>query len=258
MSMSVTTGINEVYDPKTNTWETKSPMPIDRAGMQANMVGGRIYISGGFGQYSSYQNSTEAYDPITDSWSLMAPMPNTQVEFASAALDGKIFFISDKLQIFIPQSNQWTTGSSPPKPIFQGAAAAPTESQYPQQIYFVQGGPNSNQIYSTVTDSWTVGASMPDPDADRLGLALVVVNDTVYALGGINTNRGIIKVIADNEAYLPIGYDSLPTASPTPQISPTVPEFPSWILMSMLTIMMGSGLLVYFKKHKQIINRKLG
>lgn len=40
------------------------------------------------------------------------------------------------------------------------------------------------------------------------------------------------------------------TSSPTQTASPTVPEFPSWTIPLLLTLMMAAGLLVYFKKHK--------
>jgi N-acetylneuraminic acid mutarotase len=38
---------NEVYDPRTDTWESLAPMPTPRHGIGAVAVGGRIYIPGG-------------------------------------------------------------------------------------------------------------------------------------------------------------------------------------------------------------------
>jgi len=43
-----------------------------------------------------------------------------------------------------------------------------------------------------------------------------------------------------------------PTLTPTPPASPTVPEFPSWTLLLLVTIMVSTSLLVYHKKHKRI------
>ena len=45
----------------------------------------------------------------------------------------------------------------------------------------------------------------------------------------------------------------IPTLSPnpTPSPSPTVPEFPIWTILLLVTLMMSSGLLVYHKKHKR-------
>lgn len=38
---------NEVYNPKTNTWESLAPMPTPRHGIGAAVIGDKIYIPGG-------------------------------------------------------------------------------------------------------------------------------------------------------------------------------------------------------------------
>ena len=40
----ITSGVNEVYDTVTNTWETKTPMPDDGMKIQAHVVNGKIYV----------------------------------------------------------------------------------------------------------------------------------------------------------------------------------------------------------------------
>ena len=74
----------------------------------------------------------------------------------------KIFYISDKVQIFNPQTNQWTIGKSPPAFIYQGAAVATTETAS-KQIYVFGGGRGSNltEIYNVSSDSWSDGVVMP-------------------------------------------------------------------------------------------------
>lgn len=255
MGINIMTGANEVYDPATNTWEDKTPMPIKRGVMQANTVDGKIYVSGGFSQDSQFSDSTEAYDPATDSWMTMAPMPIFQEEFASAVLDSKIFFLSDKVQIFNPKSNQWSTGTSPPKAVFQGAAAATTGIMAPKRIYFLQGGIGFNQIYNQDNDSWTTGASMPNPNLNRLQLAVAVVNDTLYALGGSNTNDPYaLNILALNDQYTPIGYGTLPEVTPTstPIPTPRTDAFPALPVAaaSVIVALVGVGLLIYLKKRK--------
>jgi N-acetylneuraminic acid mutarotase len=37
----------EVYDPQTDTWETKTLMPTARSNLHANEVDGKIYLTGG-------------------------------------------------------------------------------------------------------------------------------------------------------------------------------------------------------------------
>ena len=250
LGISIVTGINEVYDPTTNTWETKASMPTERGIMQANAVDGKIFIIGGFGQNSQFSNLTEVYDPSSDSWSTMAPMPIFQEEFSSAVIDQKIFIIGDKVQIFNPNTNQWSLGTPPPNPVYQGAAATTTGSMAPKRIYVLLRGSGFNQIYNPDNDGWTTGASIPDLQQNRLTLAVAVVNDTIYAIGGSNTNNpGAINILATNDQYIPIGYGTLPEPTPTQQTEP-FPSIPVAVLSVSAAIAI-VGIAIYLKKRKR-------
>jgi len=56
------TGVNEVYDPATDTWETRAAMPTARLSVQANTVNGKIYLIGG----SPNGTLNEVYDPVAN------------------------------------------------------------------------------------------------------------------------------------------------------------------------------------------------
>lgn len=251
LGFSVVTGLNEVYDPVTNIWENKTSMPTARGGMQANVVNGKIYVTGGFIQQSSqfdpsFANATEVYDPVTDSWSTMASMPICQEEFASAAIDEEIFIISDKVQIFNTTTNQWSLGNPPPKPVYQGAAGATIGIMAPKRIYVMHGGTGFNQIYDPVNDSWTTGASLPNPELTRLTLAVAVVDDMIYAIGGSNTKPGATGVSASNDQYVPIGYGTIPeSAQPTPNVLEiAVAVFSAAVVLTII----GITIIMYFKR----------
>jgi Kelch motif. len=68
------TNVHEVYDPATDTWETKTPMPTPRLSLEANTVNGKIYLVGGQtpGFYIVDNDTSlalnEEYDPIADTW----------------------------------------------------------------------------------------------------------------------------------------------------------------------------------------------
>ena len=141
--MQVVTGANEVYDPATNTWETKTPMPTPRNYLEANVVGGKIYLIGGEAQQpldeppqEHFSNVTEVYDPETDSWTTMAPIPTKVSAYASAVVNNKIYIISgwsanaplsSQVQIFDPQINNWTMGEHIPTPVAHHGAQCNTD-----------------------------------------------------------------------------------------------------------------------------------
>jgi N-acetylneuraminic acid mutarotase len=89
-------GTNEVYDPETNTWQTRSPMPTSRNHAAVGVVNGKIYVLGGrLGAVfvnASPTDVVEEYDPATDSWSYAkARMPNPRSGTAYGSYEGKIY-----------------------------------------------------------------------------------------------------------------------------------------------------------------------
>ena len=60
-----TLNVTEVYDPSSDTWTTKSPMP-NPAGYVSAVVNNKIYVIGPW--------LTQIYDPKTDAWSFDAPL----------------------------------------------------------------------------------------------------------------------------------------------------------------------------------------
>ena len=79
------TSLNEVYDPATDSWTTKTPIPNATANYASAMVDDKIYVMGGEGRSGSgilYLN--QVYDAKTDAWSLAAPVPGTILNSAVA------------------------------------------------------------------------------------------------------------------------------------------------------------------------------
>jgi N-acetylneuraminic acid mutarotase len=243
------TRMNEVYDPLTDTWETRTPMPTARMFLCANVVGGKIYLIGGskpvnLNDPSFVPNVNEVYDPETDSWASRTPPPVNVSFYASAVVDGKIYVISGTgasgslTQIYDPETDSWSYGAPIPTPVWGAAAGVTTGVSAPKRIYVLGGYPafSSNQIYDPETDSWTTGTQMP---TGRYGLGVAVVDDRLYAIGGSGYEAG-----RANERYTPAGYNP---------VTPIVEPFPTILVAAAsatAVIVVGAGLLVYFKKRK--------
>jgi N-acetylneuraminic acid mutarotase len=251
---SLITGATEVYDPETDTWQTKTSMPTPRQGLEANVVTDRIYLIGGVRYVGGYIHpgfdENEVYDPATDSWITKAPLPTAVWGYSSAVVDNKIYLIgggnktSDGTfpvtlnQIYTPATNTWNFGQSIPTGLWHAAAGATTDVFAPKRIYVLGGSYydaayNLTQTYDPEVDAWTTGTPMPTP---RWSLGVAVIDDELYAIGGKTEGDDYSAV---NEKYTPIGY---------------IPEFPAWTPLLIMLLAVVAVALIYRRslhKHDQ-------
>jgi N-acetylneuraminic acid mutarotase len=136
-------GKNEVYNPETDMWETKTPMPTPRGALQANVVDGKIYLIGG----DTNGTLNEVYNPETDTWATETPMPTASYGYASAVVDKKIYIIDSNLnQIYDTETDTWSQGAPSPSGFaFGGAAGATTGVNAPKLIYVLGEYSNSRE-----------------------------------------------------------------------------------------------------------------
>jgi N-acetylneuraminic acid mutarotase len=109
----------EAYDPATNTWTTKAPMPTARGHFAAVALNGRIYAIGGVRDTPSNVvfATVEEYDPATDHWTTKAPMITARWAQATTTLNGFIYAIGGttcngdcpiaSVEAYNPATNEW-------------------------------------------------------------------------------------------------------------------------------------------------------
>lgn len=221
------TGITEVYDPAADKWETKAPMPTQRADLCAGVVNGEIYCIGGKKHWSvepfhTELNVTEAYNPANNSWTTKSPMPIPAFGCASAVLNGKIYVIGgshhfqlgwelDTIganQVYDPENDAWSTKASIPVEGSYAAAAATSGITAPKKIYVIGGSSETDYsnvayAYDSENNFWSTDASVPTA---RVYLGLAVVDDIFYAIGGFDGENWLNVT----EQYVPLGYGTVP------------------------------------------------
>ena len=118
---------NEVYDPATNSWETRSPMPTARNHAAVGVVNNKINVIGGrigaafMAVPASNTDIVEEYDPATDQWGgLKAPMPTPRSAFAWGTYRSRIYVAGGEMrnaqsygtyravEAYDPAANRWS------------------------------------------------------------------------------------------------------------------------------------------------------
>jgi len=82
----------EAYDPATDRWTTKAPMPSRRGGLAAAVLDGSIHTVGGETRRAVFANH-EVYDPVTDRWSVAPALPAGRHGLGAATLAGTLYVI---------------------------------------------------------------------------------------------------------------------------------------------------------------------
>lgn len=108
---------NEAYDPHTDMWTKKSPMPTPRHHHEAVIYDNKMYVLGGrMTGLQSNLNSNEVYDPVHDSWRIGDAIPLRISGFSAVEINGSIYIfggegpllqaLKDIMQ-YKPESDRW-------------------------------------------------------------------------------------------------------------------------------------------------------
>ncbi|MBV9483647.1 MAG: hypothetical protein JO249_23275 [Acidobacteria bacterium] len=161
----------EEYDPATNTWRQRSPMPTARNHAAIGVVNGKIYVIGGrvgaaFIGLASDISVVEEYDPARDQWSApRARMPTARSAIAAGVYGGRIY-------------------------------VAGGEYQDPHMMATFR----SVEAYDPASNTWTEMPSMP---VSRHGLAVGVIGDRLHVVGGDvqSAGTGVDVSTAEHDAF---------------------------------------------------------
>ncbi len=150
----------EVYDPGTNTWTTKAPMPTARSLFGAAVNGGLFYAIGGVDADDTVLGTVEKYDPATNTWSTGPPLPTPRVGFAAHTANGVIYAIGGRTSNgSVSAVNEALTPcctQGPPGP--QGPAGA-TGPQGPQGETGSARGARASRSCGSNWTNWTTRAA---------------------------------------------------------------------------------------------------
>jgi len=222
MNLAITASVEE-YDPSTDRWTTKAPMPVGLHHVGIGVTSGRLYVIGGYKQsgFTVWEPvaTVYAYDPATDIWTQRAPMPSPRGALSVTEHQGKLYAIggydrkanSAAVEVYDPEHNIWAERAPLPTPRDHLATATLFE-----KMYAMGGRLNGDygrnlsvtEVYDPATDRWTRAADLPTA---RSGITAAEVGGRIYVFGG----EGGDGTFRENEAYDPVR-DTWQTMAPMP------------------------------------------
>ncbi len=202
----------EAYDPATDTWTNKAPMPTARFALSVPVVDGKIYAMGGNTGGGAGIRTVEVYDPATDIWTTKASIPVGNCYFGTGIVDGIIYttggwIYSAHSRVFAydPVTDKWSekTAMSTPR---VGLGAGVVNGK----IYAIGGAPHYTVPPLSTNEEY-------DPHLDLLSLIEKIEIDKSYVKPGndsvcittkINNPEGI-NIMAHIETHDQTPVDSL-------------------------------------------------
>lgn len=145
---------NEAYDPVTDSWIEKTPMPTARHHHVSAVVEDKLYIIGGryglgYAQHNfNNTNANEMYDPVENKWVTLKHEPIDRSGASAASVNGSIYVFGGETKNY------------------------PSESQHTYA---------DNEKYDPETNSWIAGPSMLTA---RHGLTADSIDNKIFVIGG--------------------------------------------------------------------------
>lgn len=105
------------YDPISNTWATRSPMPWAHHVWPVTAHNGKIYSVGGTTNGFDWYNRVDEYNPGNDTWTTKNPMPTARYcPGLAIANNGKIYAIGGNVSHGTIQPGRWRSMTRTPTP----------------------------------------------------------------------------------------------------------------------------------------------
>lgn len=218
-----------VYDSETDEWLPGTPLPEDRGGGGAAIVGRQLHYFGGATRTAGINVLVDHPDhwvldlgptdsPTDDAtnWVPAADLPNPRNHMGAAALNGLIYAVGgqlggdeeignqDDLQVYDPSTNEWTQLADIPIPLGHNSASTLVVNG---QIWTIGGVTNGTTKvanvfnYDPVSNLWSELTPYPNPR--QTPVAGVIGNKVVVTTGA-----------SDNASQSQTWFTEIPTQVP--------------------------------------------
>ena len=180
---------------KTVKWKELALLPVGRSGHTAVLLGGVVYVGGGFERTSSndrqYSFILDVYNLTTNQWS-PSPITTPYSRFAMTVLDDKLVTAggitnNDEVvrKVLVLNAGQWKDYNEMPT-----ARSSATAVAYYSMLIVVGGvikvkgkwtRVSTTELLDTTNGCWYTCNNLPSPHQQ---MKAVIMNDKLYLLGG--------------------------------------------------------------------------
>jgi len=205
-------------------WTQKADMPTKRYQHSTSVVGGKIYVIGGWNAIGEWNPQWDAltrvdeYDPAADTWTRKADMPTARGYTSTCVVNEKIYVIGGDaagpisiVEVYDPATDTWAEKTKLPTQRWWFSTSVVNGI-----IYVIGGNINWKHLstleaYDPVTDTWITKTDMP---TRRSASSTCVVDRKIYVIGGSmpgkanveaydpTTNRWTVKAPMPTARYL--------------------------------------------------------
>ena len=181
----------------TVKWEELAPLPVGRVSHTSVLLGGSVYVGGGFKARSNddYQNSyrLDVYNLTTNQWSSF-PITTPYCHFALTVLDDKLVIAGGLAKknevvkkVLVLNAGQWKEYSKMPTARFSVTAVG-----YHSMLIVVGGRAkvegkwtvvSTTELLDTTNGCWYTCNNLPSPHQQ---MKAAIMNDKLYLLGGFD------------------------------------------------------------------------
>ena len=182
-----------VLDPAAGTWTRLASAADERQAPGHGIIGGELYVAGGWGADGTVDPTLEIYDVAGNTWTTGASEPASYAGVGSAVLDGKLYLVggctdvcgTTDVSAYDPATNAWSQIAPYPEPISWTSCAGIAGKLY------CAGGTDNNgdniqdaYVYDPATGAWSALPAMPVP---LWGAQYAAADDMLVISSGVTT-----------------------------------------------------------------------
>ncbi len=191
------TNILEMYDPDTDVWTTKEPMPTALNSMATGVIDNKLYVVGGMQECApcTPMNILQMYDPVTNTWQTKSPMPTPRINPKAGVMNGKLYVAGgyvngipvNTLEVYDPATDSWTTKATMPTGRILAGFEPVNNLLYATGESYVLNPADITYVYNPLSDSWSFEPANPLPTNMS---AVATLNGSIYVAGGYSNDGG--------------------------------------------------------------------